>query len=105
VSLATRAAFGEKVAELGDEIKDLVVLDADLAKSTQSKHFAKKFPERFFEMGIQEANMVGTAAGLAIGGKIPFLCSFACFVTNQNQRRLFKHKYKNCWHSLWNRYW
>jgi transketolase len=80
---ATRAAFGETLAELGGQFKDVVALDADLSKSTMSKHFAERFPERFFEMGIQEANMIGAAAGLASMGKIPFLCSFACFLTGR----------------------
>jgi len=83
VKKATRQAFGEALARLGEERKDLVVLDADLAKSTKSELFAKKFPDRFFEMGIQEANMLGTAAGLALCGKVPFACSFACFITGR----------------------
>lgn len=80
---ATRAAFGKALVELGERCPDVVVLDADLAKSTKSEAFAKKFPERFFEMGIAEANMCATAAGLALSGKIPFACSFACFITGQ----------------------
>lgn len=80
---ATRLSFGETLAELGTEIPEIVVLDADLSKSTQSQLFAKKFPERFFEMGIQETNMVGVGAGLALSGKIPFICSFAVFLTGR----------------------
>jgi len=80
---ATRQAFGEALAKLGETRPDVVVLDADLSVSTKSELFAKKFPDRFFEMGIQEANMVGTAAGLALAGKVPFCCSFACFVTGR----------------------
>lgn len=80
---ATRQAFGEALAKLGETHPEIVVLDADLAKSTKSELFAKKFPERFFEMGIQEANMIGTAAGLALAGKVPFCCSFACFLTGR----------------------
>jgi len=80
---ATRQAFGEALAKLGETHPQIVVLDADLAKSTKSELFAKKFPERFFEMGIQEANMIGTAAGLALAGKVPFCCSFACFLTGR----------------------
>ncbi|MGE3973878.1 MAG: transketolase family protein [Bdellovibrionales bacterium] len=80
---ATRASFGDALVELGPEFKNIVVLDADLSKSTKSESFSKKFPERFFQMGIQEANMIGTAAGLALSGKIPFLCSFACFLTGR----------------------
>jgi transketolase len=77
---ATRVSFGEALEILGEKIPDIVVLDADLSKSTMSNKFAKKFPDRFFEMGIAEQNMIGTAAGLALAGKIPFACSFACFL-------------------------
>jgi transketolase len=80
---ATRQAFGEALAKLGEAHKEIVVLDADLAKSTKSELFMKKFPERFFEMGIAEANMIGTAAGLSFTGKLPFLCSFGCFLTGR----------------------
>ncbi len=80
---ATRQAFGEALAKLGETHKEIVVLDADLAKSTKSELFAKKFPERFYEMGIAEANMIGTAAGLAFTGKIPFACSFGAFITGR----------------------
>ena len=80
---ATRDAFGEALARLGEKYPNVVALDADLAKSTKSELFAKKFPHRFFEMGIAEANMIGTGAGLALAGKIPFICSFACFVTGR----------------------
>lgn len=77
---ATREAYGEALAVLGAEIPELIVLDADLSKSTMSKKFADKFPERFFNMGISEANMIGVAAGLASCGKIPFASSFASFL-------------------------
>ena len=80
---ATRQAFGEALAEVGESNPNVVAFDADLAKSTMSVLFAKKFPERFFEMGIQEANMIGAAAGMALSGKIPFICSFACFITGR----------------------
>jgi transketolase len=80
---ATRDAFGEALAKMGEKNPNVVVLDADLAKSTKSEAFAKKFPDRFFEMGIAEANMIGTGAGLALAGKIPFICSFACFITGR----------------------
>lgn len=80
---ATRQAFGEALEKLGKLHDDIVVLDADLSKSTKSELFAKKFPERFFEMGIAEANMIGTAAGLAFAGKLPFLCSFGAFLTGR----------------------
>ncbi|MFH1737808.1 MAG: transketolase family protein [bacterium] len=80
---ASRLAFGEALAELGEKDKRIVALDADLSKSTMSILFAKKFPDRFFECGIAEANMVGIAAGLALAGKRPFACSFACFLTGR----------------------
>ncbi len=79
-SKATRVAFGETLARLGEENPDIVVLDADLSKSTMTEYFAKKFPDRFFDVGIAEGNMVGMGAGLALAGKIPFICSFSCFV-------------------------
>ncbi|MGH7482199.1 MAG: transketolase family protein [Longimicrobiales bacterium] len=77
---ATRDAFGEALRELGREHEEIVVLDADLAKSTRSAYFGEEFPDRFLNVGIQEANMVGMAGGLASCGKIPFIASFACFV-------------------------
>jgi transketolase len=80
---ATREVFGETLVRLAAAHPEIVVLDADLSKSTKSDLFAKKYPDRFFEMGIEEANMVGVAAGLALCGKLPFLCSFACFVTGR----------------------
>ncbi|MCR4416647.1 MAG: transketolase family protein [Ignavibacteria bacterium] len=80
---STRLAFGETIAQLGEVNSNIVVLDADLSKSTMSSLFAKKFPERFFEMGIQEANMIGVSAGLALSGKIAYACSFACFITGR----------------------
>src|SRR5713226_930413 len=82
-SKATRVAFGEALARLGAENPDIVVLDADLSKSTMTEFFAKKFPERFFDIGIAEGNLVGTGAGLALSGKIPFICSFSCFLTGR----------------------
>lgn len=80
---ATRKSFGQELLELGALDETIVVLDADLSKSTMSKLFADKYPSRFFEMGISEANMVGVGAGLALAGKKPFVCSFACFVTGR----------------------
>ncbi len=80
---ATRQAFGESLARLGEQHTNIVVLDADLAKSTKTEMFAKKFPNRFFEMGIAEANMIGMAAGLSFTGKIPFAASFGCFLTGR----------------------
>jgi transketolase len=81
--IATREAYGEALASLGEEIKDIVVLDADLSKSTKTSVFAKKFPERFFNMGIAEQNLMGTAAGLATCGKIPFASTFAIFAAGR----------------------
>jgi transketolase len=78
-----RNAYGEALIELGEKHKNLVVLDADLSKSTKTIMFAKKYPERFFEMGIAEANMISTAAGLASCGKIPFVSTFAVFATGR----------------------
>jgi len=80
---ATRKSYGEELARLGKENNKIVALDADLSVSTQSSVFAREFPDRFFEMGIAEANMIGTAAGLAFAGKIPFISSFACFLTGR----------------------
>ena len=79
MKIATRAAYGEALAELAEAYPQLVVLDADLSGSTMTKTFATKYPERFFDMGIAEANMAGVAAGLATCGKIPFMNSFAMF--------------------------
>jgi transketolase len=81
--IATRDAYGETLAALGAENAAIVVLDADLSGSTKTGVFAKKFPERFFNMGIAEANMVGTAAGLAAAGKIPFVSTFAIFAVGR----------------------
>jgi transketolase len=80
---ASRASFGEALANLGGEFKQIVVMDADLSKSTKSEAFANKYPDRFFQMGIQEANMIGAAAGMAFSGKIPFICSFGAFLTGR----------------------
>ncbi len=81
--IATRDAYGETLAELGAENVNVVALDADLSGSTKTGVFAKKFPERFFNMGIAEANMVGTAAGLAAAGKVPFVSTFAIFAVGR----------------------
>ena len=78
-----RTAYGETLVRLGGKYKNLVVLDADLSKSTKTIMFAKKYPERFFEMGIAEANMISTAAGLASCDKIPFVSTFAVFATGR----------------------
>ena len=76
---ATRQSYGEALAELGEENEKIVVLDADLSSATKTSIFAKKEPERFLDMGIAEADMVGTAAGLATCGKIPYASTFAVF--------------------------
>jgi transketolase len=80
---ASRAAFGEALLELGAQDERIVALDADLSKSTMTAKFAKAHPARAFNLGIAEANMSGVAAGLALTGKIPFACSFACFVVGR----------------------
>lgn len=78
-----RKAFGKTLAEIGERNEKIIVMDADLACSTQTKIFADKFPDRFFDCGIAEQNMLATAAGLASEGKIPFVASFAVFVTGR----------------------
>src|SRR2546428_3944744 len=80
---ATRAAFGEALLELGARDDRIVSVDADLSKSTMTVSFAKKYPERAFTVGIAEQNAIGVAAGLALAGKIPFVCSFACFLAGR----------------------
>ncbi len=81
--IATREAYGTALVKLGETNPQIVVLDADLSKSTKTATFAKKFPERFFQMGIAEADMMATAGGLALGGKIPFASTFAIFATGR----------------------
>lgn len=81
MSMATRDAYGKALAELGGRNKDIVVLDADLSRSTKTGDFFDLYPERFFNIGIAEANMVGIAAGFATTGKIPFVSTFAIFGT------------------------
>jgi transketolase len=85
---ATREAFGRALVELGRENPNVWAVDADLSKSTYTSLFAKEFPDRFVSCGIAEANMVGVAAGLALGGKIPFAASFSCFVLNKGFEQL-----------------
>lgn len=80
---ATRDSYGEALLELGKENSNIVVLDADLATATKTIEFKKEFPERFFDMGIAEQDMIGTAAGLALGGKIPFASTFAIFASGR----------------------
>lgn len=83
VKKSIREAFGKALAELGDTNPNVVVLDADLSCSTQTKFFAKDFPERFFNVGIAEQNMITTATGFALEGKIPFAATFAVFATGR----------------------
>ena len=85
---ATREAFGRALVEVARENKDIVVLDADLSKSTMTTYFAKEFPDRFISCGIAEANMVGIGAGMAYSGKIPFVSSFSAFVMNKGFEQL-----------------
>ena len=80
---ATRQSYGEALLELGKENKNIVVLDADLAQATKTNIFAKEFPDRFFDMGIAEADMVSTAAGMAICGKVPYVSTFAMFAAGR----------------------
>ena len=80
---ATRAAFGEALLELGARDERIVTFDADLSKSTMTAKFAKTYPQRAFNVGIAESNMIGVGAGLALTGRIPFVCSFACFVVGR----------------------
>ena len=88
MGMATREAFGKTLAKLGAENQDVVVCDADLSKSTYTNFFAHDFPDRFFECGIAEANMVSIGAGLALAGKIPFVSSFSVFVMNKGFEQL-----------------
>ena len=81
---ATRQSYGEKLAELGEKNKDIIVLDADLSAATKTLIFAKRFPERFFDMGIAEQDMISTAAGLATFGKTVFASSFAMFACGRS---------------------
>lgn len=81
--IATRQSFGEALEKLGEENKNVVVIDADLAKSTKTSLFAKKFPDRFIDVGIAEQNMIGIAAGLSTFGKVPFVSTFAAFATGR----------------------
>ncbi|HEY3298857.1 MAG TPA: transketolase family protein, partial [Armatimonadota bacterium] len=81
--IATRDAYGDALVELGKINPNVVVLDADLTKSTKTNLFAKAYPERHFNMGIAEADMVSTAGGLATCGKVPFLSSFAVFASGR----------------------
>lgn len=83
IKKATREAFGEGLVALGAEMPNLVVLDADLAAATKTGMFKKAYPERFFDCGIAEQNMIGVAAGLAAAGKVPVASSFAMFASGR----------------------
>ncbi|HEY2775329.1 MAG TPA: transketolase C-terminal domain-containing protein [Candidatus Binatia bacterium] len=92
---ATRAAFGDALHRIGSTHPRVVVLDADLASSVGTKKFADAFPQRFFELGIAEGNMVGIAAGMALGGLTPFVASFACFLTGRFEQIRMSIGYNN----------
>ena len=81
--IATRKSYGEALLELGKENEQVVVLDADLSTVTKTNMFAKEFPQRFFDMGIAEQNMLGTAAGMSTCGKIPYVSTFAVFAAGR----------------------
>ena len=81
--IATRQSYGEALAELGKENEKVVVLDADLSGATKTGIFAKQFPDRFFNVGIAEQNMMGVAAGMGVSGFIPYVSSFAVFATGR----------------------
>lgn len=80
---ATRQSYGDALCELGKENENIVVLDADLSSATRTSEFAKKFPERFFDIGIAEADMIGTASGMSTCGKIPYASTFAIFAAGR----------------------
>ena len=83
IKKATRDAYGEALVELGGEMANLVVLDADLAAATKTGMFKKAYPDRFFDCGIAEGNMMGVAAGLATTGKVVFASTFAMFAAGR----------------------
>ncbi|HVE90699.1 MAG TPA: transketolase C-terminal domain-containing protein [Actinomycetota bacterium] len=80
---STREAFGEALVEAGASDPRVVALDGDVATSVMTAEFGKRFPDRYFQLGIAESNIVGVAAGLAMSGKVPFCASFACFITGR----------------------
>jgi len=82
-TLSTREEYGRALVRLGERSRDVVVLDADLSGSTCTRAFARRFPDRFFNMGISEQDMIGTAAGMSLAGKIAFASSFAIFLTGR----------------------
>lgn len=84
IKKATRQSYGEKLAELGRKNKEVVVLDADLSSATKTSIFAKEFTDRFFNIGIAEQDMVGTAAGMSTFNKIPYVSTFAMFACRKS---------------------
>lgn len=92
---ATRAAFGEALLRVGATHPKVVVLDADLASSVQTKKFGDAYPQRFFQLGIAEGNMVGVAAGMALSGFTPFIASFACFLIGRFEQIRMSVGYNN----------
>ena len=92
---ATRAAFGEALVRIGASHPKVVVLDADLASSVQTKKFGDNYPDRFFQLGIAEGNMVGVAAGMALTGLRPFVASFACFLIGRFEQIRMSVGYNN----------
>ena len=101
--IATRNAYGDAIVALAEQYPELVVLDADLSGATMSKGFSKAYPERFFNMGIAECNMMGVAAGLAACGKKPFASTFAMFAAGRGRRdppvlRGLRHHADHPWH-------
>lgn len=84
IKIATRQSYGEKLAKLGEENKNIVVLDADLSEATKTNIFAKQFPDRFIDVGIAEQNLMGIASGLAAYGKIPYVSTFAAFAAGRS---------------------
>ncbi len=88
MGMATRDAYGKALVEIGKTHPEVVVMDADLSKSTKTEFFGKAFPDRFIDIGIQEMNLVGIATGLASCGKIPFISSFACFLMCKGYEQL-----------------
>lgn len=80
---STREAFGDALVRVGEQNPNVVAMDGDVATSVMTAEFGKRFPERYFQMGIAESNMIGVAAGLAVSGKVPFVASFACFIAGR----------------------
>ena len=83
IKIATRQSYGEELAKLGEENKNIVVLDADLSTATKTEIFAEKFPDRFINVGIAEQNLMGVAAGLSTFEKIPYASTFAVFAAGR----------------------